>query len=77
MAYSTPTIEKHVVHEEGDSSIVSMTVLLLVALVGVGFFLFMAGAFPFSNRAPADDVQIDIEGDLPALPPTNEGSTAE
>jgi hypothetical protein len=75
MAVTHPVVEeRHVVHSDDTSSAGMLAVVLVAALVIIGFVLFMMRAFPFNAMAPAgtnDGGNINID-----LPNTAPGATA-
>lgn len=64
MAYTHPvTEEHHVVHSDDASSAGLIAVLLVAAVLIIGFLLFAMQAFPFNAASPSGT---DIDVDLPA-----------
>ncbi len=66
--YHQPVVEHHVHDTEGDSSAL-MIVLLVAAVLIVGFLLFVMRAFPFSAVGSASDRDIDVN--LPSVETPN------
>lgn len=61
VVHTSPAIEeRHVVHHDGDaSSSATIAIVFIVALLLIGFFLFLSGAVPF-NANTGSDINVDL-----------------